>query len=240
MNAAVHPRLPRLKPWQWGALALGGAAAVAALVWLLRLVPVQEVVETVKAWGPLRFFSAFAVLTSIGAPTMPFYLAAGATFKPFALAAGGTLAAMTANMAMSYALARWLLRPVVERLARRFGYTVPVVRPENRRQITLLVRITPGPPFFVQHCLLALAGIPFGTYMLVSVPVCGLLAVAAVAAGAGLTSGSTVGLIVGGFVLVAAIIGIRLVRRAVQRRAGVHVGRHGEIEPEPASGPEAR
>lgn len=221
-------------------LGLLGAAALAVAWLVLRHIDWLALLEHLKT-RPLLFFTAMAVLPAAGAPMAAFYLAAGAAF-PFALALVGTLVAMTINLALSYAAARWLIHPPIEKLARRMGYTVPAVRHEDRWVVTLLLRITPGPPFFMQHYLLALGRVPFPTYMIVSVPVCGLLAAAFVGAGAGLTSGSVVNLILGLFVLIAIILGVRLGRKYLQRRARVKVGPQGEIAPrqetdvEPAGG----
>jgi uncharacterized membrane protein YdjX (TVP38/TMEM64 family) len=43
-----------------------------------------------------------------------------------------------------------------------------VVAAAEQAEITVLLRITPGPPFFVQNYLLGLAGVRFFTYMWIS------------------------------------------------------------------------
>lgn len=230
MNRGVALRFPKLKAWQWIVLAVAALCA-AWLGWLvLRHVDWVALLEELKK-RPVLFFVALALLPTFGAPMAPFYLGAGAAF-PLEVAIPCVLLAMSANIAVSYLFARWLLHPVIERLARRMGYRVPQVRREDVWVITLLLRITPGPPFFMQHYLLALGRVPFDVYMVVSVPVCGLMATAAVCAGSGLTSGSTVQLVAGLFFLVAIILGIRFARKALQRRAHLKVGKHGEIEPD--------
>lgn len=233
MNRGVALRIPRLKIWQWGVLVLFGAGA-AALGWLvLREVDWKALLASLED-RPLLFFSAMAVLPAVGAPMSPFYLGAGAAF-PLPLAIGGSLAGMTANVAISYLAARWLLHPLVSWLARRLGYTIPQVPHEHRWLVTVLLRITPGPPFFMQHYLLALGRVPFGVYMAVSIPICGLMGMGAVAAGAGLTSGSAGGLVAGLCFLVAIGLGVRFARKAMQRRSHVKVDEHGKVisdEPE--------
>lgn len=235
MNRGVAVRIPRLRVWQWGVLVLLAVAGAWVGWFVLTHVDWAALLAELKQ-RPLLFFAAFALLPAVGAPMSPFYLGAGAAF-PLPVAIGGSLLAMTANIAVSYLFARWLLHPVIERLARRMGYRIPHVQREDVWMLTLLVRITPGPPFFMQHYLLALGRVPFGVYLAVSVPVCGLMATAAVCAGAGLTSGSVVNLIGGIFFFVAIVLGVRFARRALQRRAHMRVGAHGEIEPEPPTAP---
>lgn len=238
MNRAVRMRFPKLKAWQWALLAIVALAA-AWLAWIV----LKRVDWTALLAGlqkrPLLFFAAFAVLPAVGAPISPFYLGAGAAF-PLPLALAGSLAAMSANIALTYLFARWLLHPLAERLARRMGYSVPHVRREDAWVITLLLRITPGPPFFMQHYLLALGRVPMNVYLLVSLPVCGLMGSAVVCAGSGLTSGKWVNVIGGVFFAVAIVVGVRFGRKALQRRAHVRVGEHGEIIENHATSSETR
>ena len=231
MNRVVALRIPKLAWWQWLVLALLALGA-AALGWVvLREVDWQAMLEPIRD-RPVLFFAALSALPAIGAPMSPFYLAAGATY-PLHIAILGTVAAMSVNIAVSYLLARWVLHPVIERVARRFGYTVPSIPEKHRWMATLLLRITPGPPFFMQHYLLALGRVPFGIYLAVSIPVCGLLASAFVAASAGakssLTSGSVHQLVIGLVVLVAIVAGVRFLRGYLQRRAHMRVEPHGAM-----------
>lgn len=227
MNRRVHMRIPKLKAWQWAALAVV-ALAGAWLAWLVVKHVDWAVLLAELKQRPVLFFAAFALLPAFGAPMAPFYFAAGAAF-PLPVAILGSLLAMSTNITVSYLAGRWLLHPLVERLAKRMGYTVPQVRGEDVWIITLLLRITPGPPFFMQHYLLALGRVPMNVYLLVSIPVCGLMAIAAVGAGSGVTSGSAVQIVGSLFFLAAIVVGVRFGRRALQRRTRVRVGEHGEI-----------
>jgi uncharacterized membrane protein YdjX (TVP38/TMEM64 family) len=121
--------------------------------------------------GPLAFFGAMAILPALGFPMSAFTLAAGPLLGP-RLGVGTVIlcatAAMAANAALSYALAARTLRPTIERLVRRFGRGLPELGPRAAWPVILAVRITPGPPFFVQSYFLGLARVPFAAYMLVS------------------------------------------------------------------------
>lgn len=152
------------------------AAAGAGLWWLkihdfnVRL-SIEAGITLLRDAGPWVFFSAFAVLPAVGFPMSVFYLTAGSAFTE-KLGLGGVLAAAGAallvNLTLSYWLARYLLRPWLEAMISRTKYRIPVVAPAEHAEITLLLRITPGPPYFVQSYLLGLADVPFRTYLWIS------------------------------------------------------------------------
>jgi uncharacterized membrane protein YdjX (TVP38/TMEM64 family) len=237
-------RIPRLKPAHWLGLALGASVALAVIAYVLhttgalaaiRRWPVKEWVRQIAALGPVPYMLALAVLPAVGAPVTIFYLLAGAVFAhygglPAALAA--SFAAIGANIALTYAMGRWLMHPVIERLAGRFGWKVPQVRFQDRWAITLLVRITPGPPFFAQSYVLALGRVPFGSYMIVSCAVAWTLGAGVIVLGDSLASGRGGMLLFGLMLVVAVVIGVRIVRRYLQQRRP-------EVVAEAAGGPPA-
>jgi uncharacterized membrane protein YdjX (TVP38/TMEM64 family) len=163
-------------------LAIAGALLVAVGVVLLlgvemrplldRVIDVADtVVAAIREAGAFVFFAAMAVLPALGAPLSVFSLAAGEAFAPQFTMTGVVLLAMiaiAANQALTYWLARYALRPVLARLVERYGYRVPRVNEDNALTIALVVRLTPGPPYFMQGYLLGLAEVPFRLYMIVS------------------------------------------------------------------------
>lgn len=132
---------------------------------------IHRLMDAVRSGGPLVFFSAMALLPAVGFSLMVFCLAAGPAFGS-QLGLGGILAcsaaAILVNVLLTYWLARFALRPLLERWLQKLGYRIPVVDPADQLEVTILVRITPGPPFFVQSYLLGLAQIPFRKYILPS------------------------------------------------------------------------
>jgi uncharacterized membrane protein YdjX (TVP38/TMEM64 family) len=149
--------------------------AVVAAVLVLRGVPVRPTVERgidlIRGAGPWAFFAAMTLLPALGAPLLAFTIPAGDAFAsrmtlPGVIAAA--LAAIAVNLALTYWLARYALRPLVARFLERRGYRVPRVTPENALSIALLVRTTPGPPYFMQGYMLGIAEVPFRLYMIVS------------------------------------------------------------------------
>lgn len=150
--------------------------------------PLDEINATFHRWveffrkaGPVAFFTAMAVLPAVGFPLSGFTVIAGPVFGPtmgVAAVIACTILASTVNVALCYWIAAYALRPSMVRLVRRLGYELPVLTPESASPVILLVRIVPGPPFFLQSYLLALARAPFRSYMIVStlVPACYLSA----------------------------------------------------------------
>lgn len=136
----------------------------------------------VKAWanrgldvlrqaGPLAFFAAMAVVPALPIPTTAFTLTAGSAFGGqlgLPLVVVLSIAAVSFNLGFTYVLARWLLRPWLEKLMKRLGYRLPEMEAGDLIDLTIVVRVTPGTPFFIQNYLLGLANVPLGKYLLIS------------------------------------------------------------------------
>jgi uncharacterized membrane protein YdjX (TVP38/TMEM64 family) len=141
----------------------------------------ETLMTALRAAGPIPFFIAMALLPAVGFPFAAFTLIAGPVFGP-TLGVGTvvacTILATSINVALSYWIAAYALRPLVEKVLLHFNYHIPTLPPRSAWTWTILVRIIPGPPFFLQSYLLALARVPFAMYMIVStfVPACYLTA----------------------------------------------------------------
>jgi uncharacterized membrane protein YdjX (TVP38/TMEM64 family) len=131
----------------------------------------QRAIAMCREAGPLVFFGAMAILPIFGFPLAPFTLAAGPTFGPtmgvWAVVVCAMLA-VTINVTLSYWIAARLVRPLALRFVGWLGYRLPVIDGQSAWLATLLLRIVPGPPFFVQSYLLGLARVPFAIYICVS------------------------------------------------------------------------
>lgn len=123
-----------------------------------------------RSTGPAVFFLAMALLPLVGVPLMPFTFMAGPTFGP-TLGIGWVIfwaiAAVGANVALSYGLAARIFRSSIAGLAAFFGYQIPTL--SGSWHIAAMVRLAPGLPFFVQSYMLGVMRVPFGSYMMVSV-----------------------------------------------------------------------
>jgi uncharacterized membrane protein YdjX (TVP38/TMEM64 family) len=182
-------------------------------VFLLRGVNLREwidkIMEAIRDAGPVAFFVAMAVLPGVGAPVMPFNLTAGSAFGEqlgMPLVVVLALLAITANFIITYALARRAMRPLLEKLMKRLGYALPAMEPGALTDLTIILRVTPGTPFFIQNYLLGLAGVPFGTYVIVSCIVTWIYTAAFVIFGDALLHGKGKMALMAGALLVAAVV----------------------------------
>jgi uncharacterized membrane protein YdjX (TVP38/TMEM64 family) len=169
-------------------LLLTGLSLVVFMVWALAQpattwVRAREMADatlgSIRQLGAGWFFAAYAVLPAFGFPVSVFALSAGPVFGPvlglpLVLVLAGLC--MAVNMTISYVLARRFLRPWVTRLLKYLGYSIPVVALEKHRMFTVLVRVTPGPPYVLQSFLLGLIEVPYWIYMMISWPIVTALA----------------------------------------------------------------
>ena len=201
-------------------LALLAVAAVGLWWFKLHHYSVRESIDagivTLQDAGPWVFFGALAILPAVGFPISFFYLAAGTAFAE-RMGMGGVLVAtglaLLTNLALTYWLARYGLRPWLLEIIGRTKYRIPVVPPAEYAEITLILRITPGPPFFLQGCLLGLAEIPFGTYLWISWLVAMAYAIGVIVSGDAILHGKGGLAFLGLSALVAVTLIVHLLRR---------------------------
>lgn len=183
---------------------------------------VDQGIDALRGMGPWVFFTAMALLPAVGAPMMAFTIPAGEIFAPTMTMPGVIAAALTAiaiNLCLSYYIARYALRPILSKLIARFGYTVPRVTGSNALTAIMVLRLTPGPPFFLQCYLLGLAEAPFKLYLIASW-ICMLpMTIGAIVLGKGLLSGNAKTALTGLGVVVVAVVLINWVRAKYVARA---------------------
>jgi uncharacterized membrane protein YdjX (TVP38/TMEM64 family) len=182
---------------------------------------VNHVMAVLRAAGPLVFFGAMALLPLGGFPLAPFTLAAGPVFGPqlgagTVIAAG--IAAVTVNVALSYWISAYALRPAVVRLLGWFGRKMPEVPVGSLTELTLVLRVVPGTPFFVQSYLLGLARVPFVNYMVISVLVPAAYITGVVLAGDAIGRGDHSMLMIGGIVCAVAGLALHFLRKYLTRK----------------------
>jgi len=219
-------RPPLKKKLPWLKLAVLAGVLLGGVALLLRGANPKELVDqgigVIRAAGPVVFFAAMAVLPAVGAPLMAFTLSAGEAFGAQLTMPGVIVTAMAMialNLAFTYWLARFALRPWLTNLVNRYGYKVPSITKQNALSVALVVRLTPGPPFFLQGYLLGLAEVPFKLYMLVSWLCVLPWAVGAIIMGRGILNGNFKVAATGMGVLVVAVVLVQVVRKKYAKRA---------------------
>ena len=206
-------------------LALLGVVLGAVGVLLLRGVDLRQLLDQTLAWirgvGPWAFFTGMAVLPSFGFPLLGFTLPAGPVFVPqlgMPMVILLVTLAISVNLALTYWLARCAFRPVLEGLIRKLGYQLPQVPPQDRLSLTVVLRVTPGPPFFLQSYLLGLAEVPFRVYMGVSCLITIPQAIALILFGDSLMQGKGKVALIALSLIVALSVMIQWVRRRYARK----------------------
>ena len=204
-------------------LTIGAVVLVVVGLLLLRGVGLGRLVEWfdqfvafIRDLGPWVFFTGMAVLPAAGAPLSAFNLVAGEAFAARMTMPGVVLTvalAIAVNLALTYWLARYALRPLLTRLVTRYGYSVPRISAKNALTVSLLVRLTPGPPFFLQSYALALARVPFGIYLVVSTLVPSVYLAGTILAGDAMMRGDWRMLILAAVLCVAAGVAIHRLRK---------------------------
>lgn len=214
-------------------LLLAGLVAVAAVVVLVALrydlrAAVNAVILTLRGAGPVVFFVAMALLPAVGFPLMAFTLAAGPVFGPTLGTAGvigWSLTAVLVNLLLTYWLANRALRPLVSRLLDWFGFPLPASTAGSAWQLTLIVRLTPGPPFWLQSYVLGLLRVPLVPFLVVSMLVMAGFIVALVAGGEAAVSGNGRLAVAAAAVLVVSVAVLQLLRRRTARRLAAAAAR---------------
>lgn len=166
------------------------------------------------------FFVAMAVLPVFGFPIAVFYLYAGAAYGPnpgIPLCLG----ALAVNMSASFLIATRLLREPITRWLTGRGRVVPQLSPLNRFRFVFLMRTVPGPPFPVQNYLLALAGVPFPLYLLLSLLLQGIIASGMIWVGDTVWNASSPVIWVATLIAVLVLAGVRLWFAFARPRKGV-------------------
>ena len=212
-------KLPLVKLAVVAVVLLVGAALVLRGVDLAALK--DRAFAFVRELGPGVFFGAMLILPAFGVPMSLFTIPAGEAFAPrmgLGVVIAIALVVLAVNLALTYWVSRYALRPLMTGLIKRYGYSVPKVTPENALTVTLVVRLTPGPPYALQGYLLGLAEVPFGLYMWVSWLVQGAWGVGFIVLGQGIMNGNIALVAKGVGVLVVVVAVVQVLRKRIARR----------------------
>lgn len=179
----------------------------------------RELAEDFLRERPLWLFLALVILPGLPVPTSALLFLAGVVWReqPLQACLIATLA-LTMNMVWTYWLAAGPGRGMVGKWLESTGTKLPETLPENRVRMTVILRLTPGIPFFLQNYVLGFLGVPFRTYLTVSLLCASLLACGFVLGGAGISSGKLGPAITGMSVIVVVVVALDWVRSRLAER----------------------
>lgn len=221
------PKLPL------GGIALAGVLLLVALAVLIQVsgVSVEELknaalegIQSLQQWLlgiPLPIYiAAFILLPAIGTPVSVFYLTAVAVAGSLA---GGLLTAwlcIAGNCTLCYWIGAGFGREFAAKWIERKGMKMPKTTIENHVTVTIMLRLSPL-PFVLQNYGLALAGVPFRSYLLWSVIAQGTLSAGVIIIGGSLFEGNFKYALFGLFIFFAALVIVSRWRRRNQLKAHV-------------------
>lgn len=224
METLPHPSGRRWEKKQLVLAVVVAAFVAGALLVVLRtglMATLQAIVLALREAGPGVFFMAMALLPAVGFPLMAFTLAAGPVFGPTlgtGAVIGWSLTAVMVNLLLTYWLANRAFRPLATRLLAWFGFKLPESTAGGAWQLALIVRLTPGPPFWVQSYVLGLIRLPLVPYLVVSMLVMTGFIIALVAGGEAAVQGNGRLAIAAVSVLVISVAVLQLLRKRTARR----------------------
>jgi len=179
------------------------------------LPPLEDWPSAFSTWLPRiplwAFMAAFILLPAVGFPLLGFYAMAGAMTDDLTQALLISLIGMAGNMAVSYAVAHWLSRPL-HRLAERRGYRIPRIRPPDDWKIIVLTRASPL-PWLMQSYVLVAGGARFWPYMRFGLPVQAVVGLCVILLGKSLLEGNAKWALVGAFLALLAYLALSFLRR---------------------------
>ena len=170
--------------------------------------------------NPACLFLAVAVLPLVGIPASPLLIAVGIRLGT---ATGMVFvgAAYLINFCAGYWMARSWFRAPLGRWLERRGQSIPKVGAADETQFIVLVRITPGPPLFMQTYVLGFAQVGFVRYLVLSMLIQMFYVFAFLSFGQSLNHNAAWRAILAVALLIGLALAVNLLRRRlVKRRSG--------------------
>ncbi len=204
---------PRFQVILW----LSFSLLLAVVFWLwwsgVDLAKLQQWLEVAIERGresPLWLFAALVILPAFPVPASPFMILAGVVFTPKFGLVGAillTLLAMGINMSWTYWVAANPARGLVNKLLCFLEVELPELSRSNAVKLTLLLRVTPGIPFFLHNLILGFVRVPFRIFLPISLATTSLFTVGFVVFGESITSGrGKVAMLAISLILTAAVV----------------------------------
>jgi len=134
---------------------------------------IDRTITTISDYPVLVYLSVL-IVGGLPLPLSPFLILAGVLFTeryglPVALLL--CYSAMVLNMIWTYFLSAYPMRTIFEKMMGIFAKKFPEIPDEHKSKVTLIIRITPGIPFFLQNYFLGVSRVPFGKYLLISMAI---------------------------------------------------------------------
>ncbi len=164
-------------------------------------------------------FLALVVLPGLPLPTSVLLFTAGVVWKQQpVMACLLCLFAITLNLTWTYWLAAGPARRLVEKMLAATAIQIPELPRGDHLKLILVMKLTPGIPFFVQNYLLGFLRAPFHLYLLISILCNGIIGTGVVLSGVGLANGKLVPAITGISLIALSVVLTQLLRGWLAKR----------------------
>lgn len=170
---------------------------------------------------PIILLAALAFLPGIGFPISPLLILFGTSLTPqYGLIPTCILGVTMQSICTtwSFLLANGPLKNSLERWLRK-RYTLPDLKTKGAVTATLLLRLAPGFPYALQNVILGLIGVPLKTYLLISLPITGLITSIFIVSGAAIIQANKELLLIGFTTLVLVLLCLRIVAKKLKQHA---------------------
>lgn len=123
---------------------------------------------------PALVYLSLLLASGLPVPFSPFLILAGVTFTnlfglPLALVI--CYSAIVLSMIWTYFVSAYPMRRLFERIIGAFASKFPEIPEEHQSKVALIIRITPGIPFFLQNYFLGVTRVPFVKYLVISMAI---------------------------------------------------------------------
>ena len=179
---------------------------------------------------PWLLFAGLVILPALPVPTSALLLLAGTVWRDTpVMACGICLLALGINITWTYWLAAYPGRGMVVKLMAFLGLALPESSKDNHLRLILLVRLTPGFPFFVQNYLLGFFRVPFWLYLPVSLCCSGIISAGVVLSAAGVADGNLVPIFTGVALIVVGFLVVQWIKARILKRGACNSGERSDV-----------
>lgn len=175
--------------------------------------------------NPWALFLALVVLPGVAIPITALLFTAGVVWREQPLMACVLcIIALVFNLTWTYWLAAGPGRRVVEKMLKATAIEIPELPQGDYLRLILILKLTPGVPFFFQNYLLGLFRVPFRLYFITSVLCNGVVGTGVVLSGVGLADGKLLPAITGLSLIVLSAVFTQLIRSRLAKRKQAMAG----------------
>jgi uncharacterized membrane protein YdjX (TVP38/TMEM64 family) len=204
------------------ALVLGLLAVVIAWKMGVNLAGLKEAWRQLNDYlvrHPWALFAALVVLPGLPVPTSALLFTAGVVWRDQPMTAVWlSMLGISLNLTWTYWLAARPARSLVEKLLAATEIQIPDLPRGDHLRLILIMRLTPGIPFFLQNYLLGFLRAPFVLYLPISILCNGIIGTGVVLSGVGLADGNLMPVITGVSLIAVGIVLTQLIRRWLAKK----------------------